>query len=80
MEHTLLHHQRLGRQALATEPGISARAGVEGTHRTERIIVARRTIDLERSGLVGKDHRSAGVANEASRHHLGDNTDKESQD
>ena len=39
-EHTFLHYRRLGRQALATEPGISARAGLEGTHRTERIIVA----------------------------------------
>ena len=39
-EHTFLHYRRLGRQALATEPGFSARQGLEGAHRTERIIVA----------------------------------------
>ena len=80
MEHTFLHHQRLGVQALATEPGTFALWGLEGTHRTTRIIVARRTTDFRKSFLSGGDRRSASNADEASRHHLGDNTDKESQD
>ena len=80
MEHTFLPHRRLGGQALAAEPGISARAGVEGTHRTERIIVACTTIYLKRPGLIVYEHRPTGATNEASRHHLGDATDEESQD